>query len=87
MSKYVDLSTGTVRDWVPVTPSDTTDNMKANATDVVVGFYVTGAGSVVFTVDGNDRTVNFPDNFFVPCAGVTRIKAATTASGIFSLVV
>lgn len=86
--KYVDLSSGLVRDWIPVTTSDSTDNMGISANNQVVGFYVTVGGAVVFTVDGTDRTVTFPANFMVPCTSVTRIKATgTTATGIFSLVI
>ena len=86
--KYVDLSSGLVRDWIPVTTSDSNDNMGISANNQVVGFYVTVGGAVVFTVDGTDRTVTFPANFMVPCTSVTRIKATgTTATGIFSLVI
>ena len=87
-TKAVDLSSGLVRDWIPVTTNDSTDNMGASTTNQVVGFYITVGGTVVFTVDGVDRTVIFPSNFFVPCSNVTRIKATgTTATGINSLVV
>jgi hypothetical protein len=88
MANYVDLSSGMVRDWIPVTPNNSTDNMGASANNTVIGFYVTVGGSVVFTVDGVDRTVTFPSNFYVPCSNVTRIKATgTTATGIHSLVI
>lgn len=88
MSNYVDLSSGMVRDWIPVTPNNSTDNMGQSAQSQVIGFYVTVGGSVVFTVDGVDRTVTFPSNFYVTCANVSRIKATgTTASGIHSLVI
>jgi len=88
MADYLDLTTGLVRDWVPVTPSDSTDNMGISDYNQVVGFYVTSGGSVVFTSGGVDRTVTFPSNFYVTCSGVTRIKATgTTATGIHSLVV
>jgi len=88
VANAVDLSSGLVRDWVPVTTSDSTDNMSISAENQVVGFYVTGAGAVVFTVDGTDRTVTFPANYMIPCSNVTRIKATgTTATGIFSLVI
>ena len=87
-AKYVDLSSGLVRDWIPVTTNDAADNMGISALNQVVGFYVTVGGAVVFTVDGTDRTVTFPANFLVPCSNVTRIKATgTTATGIFSLVI
>jgi hypothetical protein len=88
MANYVDLTSGMVRDWIPVTANNSADNMGASANNTVVGFYVTVGGSVVFTVDGTDRTVTFPSNFYVPCSNVTRIKATgTTATGIHSLVI
>lgn len=88
MANYADLTVGQVRDWIPVTPSDSTNNMGASSVNTVIGFYVTNGGSVAFTVDGVDRTVTFPSNFYVTCAGVTRIKATgTTATGIHSLVI
>lgn len=88
VANALDLSSGLVRDWIPVTLNDSTDNMGISSENQVVGFYITNGGSVVFTVDGVDRTVSFPPNFFVPCSNVTRIKSTgTTASGIFSLVI
>ena len=88
MANYVDLTSGMVRDWIPVTPNDSTNNMGASAVNQVVGFYVTNGGAVVFTVEGTDRTVTFPSNFYVSCVGVTRIKSTgTTATGIHSLVI
>ena len=88
MANYADLTVGQVRDWIPVTPSDSTNNMGASAVNTVIGFYVTVGGAVVFTVDGVDRTVTFPSNFYVTCAGVSRIKSTgTTATGIHSLVI
>lgn len=88
MANYADLTVGQVRDWIPVTPNDSTNNMGASSVNTVIGFYVTVGGAVVFTVDGVDRTVTFPSNFYVTCAGVSRIKATgTTATGIHSLVI
>lgn len=88
MPSYVNLSGGLVRDWIPVTPNNSTDNMGKDANNQVVGFYVTVGGAVVFTVDGVDRTVTFPSNYFVPCSNVTRVKSTgTTATGIHSLVI
>lgn len=88
MANYADLTVGQVRDWIPVTPNDSTNNMGASAVNTVIGFYVTVGGAVVFTVDGVDRTVTFPSNFYVTCVGVSRIKATgTTATGIHSLVI
>ena len=88
VANAVDLSAGLVRDWIPVTVSDSTDNMGLSSENQLVGFYVTVGGAVVFTVDGTDRTVTFPSNFYVPCTNVTRIKSTgTTATGIHSLVI
>jgi|Laugrespbdmm15dd_1035085.scaffolds.fasta_scaffold12530_2 hypothetical protein len=88
MANYVDLTTGMVRDWIPVTTNNSADNMGASSQNTVIGFYITVGGAVVFTVDGTDRTVTFPSNFYVPCSNVTRIKATgTTATGIHSLVI
>ena len=87
-NKALNLTSGLIRDWVPVTPSDSTANMTANADDVVVGFYVTVGGAVAFVVGSSTRTVTFPSNFYVTCAGATRINSTgTTATGIFSLVI
>lgn len=87
-ANYVDLSSGLARDWIPVTPNNSLDNMGISAQNQVIGFYVTVGGAVVFTVDGTDRTVTFPSNFYVTCSNVTRIKATgTTATGIHSLVI
>jgi len=88
MANYVDLTSGMVRDWIPVTTNNSADNMGASSQNTVIGFYITVGGAVVFTVDGTDRTVTFPSNFYVPCSNVTRIKATgTTATGIHSLVI
>lgn len=87
-NKTANLGVGRVRDYIPVTTSDSTDNRTSSAFDVPVGFYVTGAGAVVFITDGNTRTISFAANTFVNCVGVTRIKATgTTATGIFSMVI
>lgn len=88
MPNYVDLTSGMVRDWVPVTPNDDADNMGQSSLNQVIGFYVTVGGAVVFTVDSVDRTVTFPSNFYVTCTNVSRIKeTGTTATGIHSLVI
>lgn len=88
MPNYVDLTSGMVRDWIPVNPSNDSNNMGQSDNNTVVGFYVTVGGAVVFTVYGVDRTVTFPSNFYVSCSGVSRIKATgTTALGIHSLVI
>jgi hypothetical protein len=89
MSKYVDLKSGMIRDWVPVTPNNDTDNMTANSTDIVLGFVVNVAGNVVVTSsDGVDRTIAALAGVPVTMVGAKRIKAAGTgATGIFSLVI
>ena len=89
MSKYVDLTSGMIRDWVPVTANNSVDNMKANSTDVVLGFVVNVAGNVVVTnSDGVDRTIAAIAGVPVTMVNASRIKATgTTATGIFSLVI
>lgn len=89
MTNYVNTGAGIARDYIPVTPNNSADNMGASAVNTVLGFYVTVGGAVVFTnSDGTDRTVTFGDNTFVPCAGCKRIKATgTTATGIHSAVI
>ena len=88
VANAVDLSAGLVRDWIPVTPSDSTDNLGLSSENQLVGFYITVGGAVVFTVDGTDRTVTFPSNFYMACTNATRIKSTgTTATGIHSLVI
>jgi hypothetical protein len=84
MTKYLNLSNGLVRDWVPVTPNNDANNVPAG----LVGFFITGTGTITFTVDGTDRLVTVPANFTMPCNGATRVKAAgTTATGIFALTI
>jgi len=77
--------TGLIRNWVSVTPNDSTDNVGTN--NVAIGLYITGAGDVVFTdVDGNDVTATVPANFYLNCS-VARVKSTgTTATGIFALI-
>ena len=79
-ANYVDLSSGLARDWIPVTPNNSTDNMGISAQNQVIGFYVTVGGAVVFTVDGTDRTVTFPSNFYVTCSAALRYHCAATSS-------
>ena len=77
---------GMVYDLYPVTPNDSTDNVGTD--NVAVGLYIETGGDVVFlNVDGNERTVNVPDYFYMTCS-VKRVKATgTTATGIHALVV
>jgi len=86
-NRMATFADGVIRDWIPVTPNDGTDNVKGTASDIVVGFYVTVGGAVAFTTDGGTRTVTFPDNCIVYCSTVSRIlSTGTTATGIHSLV-
>lgn len=89
MPKYADLSAGHIRDYVPVTPNDNTNNIKENETDVLVGFYIGGnAGNIVVRIDGNDRTIPVVANQFIPCTGGTRVlSTGTTATGIRACVI
>lgn len=76
---------GMVYDMIPVTTSDSADNVGDG--NIAIGLYITTAGSVVFeNKDGIERTVSVPDNFYLVCS-VKRVKTATTALGIHALVV
>jgi N6-adenosine-specific RNA methylase IME4 len=77
---------GLVYDMIEVTTNDSTDNVGDN--NVAIGLYIETGGDVVFlNVDGNERTVQVPDNFYLTCS-VKRVKASgTTATGIHALVV
>lgn len=73
--------TGAVKDFLPVTPHDT--NFLES---VAIGLYITTGGTVVFTtVQGFERTVTVPDNFYLVCS-CKRVKTGSTATGIFALV-
>lgn len=78
--------TGLVRNWIPVTTSDTTDNVGTN--NVAIGLYVTGAGTVTW-IDADGVTVGpvtVPANFYIN-SSVARVKATgTTATGIYALI-
>lgn len=69
---------GPATDYLPVSPSDTTD-----LSDVAIGLYVeTGGALAVITLAGTTRIIAVPDNFTLPLA-VTRVLATgTTATGI-----
>lgn len=77
--------TGLVRNWVAVTPNDSTDNVGTG--NVAIGLYVTVAGNVNWLdVDGNEVTATFPGNSYLN-GSVARVKSAgTTATGIFALI-
>lgn len=84
--KYLENNpTGLIRNWVPVTTSDTVDNVGTG--NVAIGLYVTVGGAVSWIdVDGNTVTATVPANFYLTCS-VTRVKTSgTTASGIFALI-
>ena len=77
--------TGLVRNWVSVTPSDSTDNVGTN--NVAIGLYVTVGGTISWIdYDGNTIATTVPSNFYVT-SSVSRVKATgTAATGIFSLI-
>ena len=77
---------GLVHDMVPVTPSDSVDNVGLR--NIAVGLYIETGGDVVFlNKDDNERTVTVPDYFYLTCS-VKRVKSTgTTATGIHALVV
>ena len=77
--------TGLVIDMVPVTLSDSTDNVGTG--NVAIGLYIQSGGTVVFlTKDGTERTVTVPDYHTLTCS-VTRVKSTgNTATGIHALV-
>jgi len=77
--------TGLVRDMLPITPSDGTDNVGTG--NVAIGLYVEGGGAVAFiTRTGATRTVTVASNAYLACS-VTRVKSTgTTATGIHALI-
>ena len=77
---------GLVYDMVPVTTSDSTDNVGAG--NIAIGLYIESGGAVVFlNKDDNERTVEVPDNFYLVCS-IKRVKSTgTTATGIHAMVV
>ena len=77
---------GLVYDIVPVTPNDSTDNVGTG--NVAIGLYIeTGGDIVILNKDGDTRTINVPDYFYLICS-VSRVKSTgTTATGIHALVV
>lgn len=79
LAALADLAPAT--DLPPVTPSDTTPLTGVRS------LYVGTGGTVVLTVNGQIRTlVNVPDGSILPVKGITRVRAATTASNIVALV-
>ena len=77
--------TGLVRNWISVTPNDSTDNVGTG--NVAIGLYVTAAGDVSFLdVDGTTVTVAVPANFYLTCSVARVLSTATTSTGIFALI-
>jgi hypothetical protein len=78
--------TGLIRNWIPVTTSDSADNVGTG--NVAIGLYVTVGGTVSW-VDYDGVTigpVTVPSNFYINCS-VTRVRATgTAATGIFALI-
>lgn len=85
MPKQLDFTNGLVRDWVPVTPSDSTDNLKVAQDDRVVGFVATSAGNLVVTnFRGVDRNFPIQADVPIPFVDASRVKSTgTTATGIY----
>lgn len=77
--------TGLVRNWIPVTPSDSADNVGTG--NVAIGMYITVGGAVSWIdADGVTTTVTFPAGYTM-AGSIARVKATgTTASGIFALI-
>ena len=74
------LNYGVAPDW-----ADTLDGAYSIPTEkTCIGFYVSVAGSVVFTSLGVDLTVEYDAFTFVPCH-VTEFKAGGTATGVYAL--
>jgi len=77
--------TGLIRNWVEVTPNDSTDNVGAG--NVAIGLYIETGGDVEWIdIDGNTNVATVPDTFYLN-GSVSRVKNSnTTASGIFALI-
>jgi len=77
--------TGLVRNWLPVTPNDSVNNVGTD--NVAIGLYITVGGTLSWVdVDGNTSTATFPSNFYVTCS-VARVRSTgTTATGIHALI-
>lgn len=77
---------GLVYDMIPVTKSDSTDNVGEG--NIAIGLYITAAGNVSFqNKDGNTRTVTVPANYTLVCSVKRVLDTGTTATGIHALVV
>ena len=63
-----------------ITPSDST------VLTGVRSLWIGSTGHVVVTINGSDKTIsNVPSGTLLPLSGVTKVKAATTASDILAL--
>ena len=77
---------GMVYDMVPVTPNNAADNVGAD--NVAIGLYIENGGNVSFiNVNGNTRTIEVPDSFYLVCSVKRVLSSGTTATGIHALVV
>ena len=77
---------GMVYDMLPVVPNNSTDNVGED--NVAIGLYIEAGGSVsIHNIDGNVRTFNVPDNFYLVCSVGRVLSSGTTATGIHALVV
>jgi hypothetical protein len=77
---------GLIRNWVAVTPNDSTNNVGTG--NVAVGLWITGTGNVSWIdVDGNTTTVTtIPAGTILP-GSFSRVRSTgTTATGIFALI-
>ena len=77
---------GLFRNWVPVTPNDSVDNVGTG--NVAVGLYLTGGGNVSWIdVDGNTTSVtSFIAGTIIPGSFTRVLSTGTTATGIFALI-
>lgn len=77
---------GLIRNWVAVTPNDSTNNVGAG--NVAIGLWVTGTGDVSWIdVDGNTTTVTGITAGTMLPGSFARVRATgTTATGIFALI-
>jgi len=77
--------TGLVRNWLPVTPNDSVNNVGTD--NVAIGLYITVGGTLSWVdVDGNTSASTFPSGFYLNCS-VARVNATgTAATGIFALI-
>jgi hypothetical protein len=77
---------GLIRNWISVTPNDSTNNVGTG--NVAVGLYITGAGDVSW-IDADGITtgpVAVPANFTMSGSFTRVLTTGTTATGIWALV-